>query len=87
MDFHDDGSFHSQGKVTAKDGTEREINAEGTWIVENNYLIEEVSKSNFAKPGIKSKDKILQLSEKEYIYQDESGRKQSYTKTSNFQEK
>ena len=82
--LREDGTFSMQGKVTAKNGARRDINAEGTWIVDNNYLIEVVTKSNFAKPGIKSKDKILQLSEQEYVYQDESGKKQSYKKTSNF---
>ena len=87
MIFHDDGTFSSQGKVTAKNGAQRDINAEGTWTVDNNYLIEVVTKSNFAKPGITSKDKILQLSEEEYVYQDESGKQQTYKKASSSQEK
>ena len=87
MNFHDDGTFTIQGKVTAKNGAQRDINAEGTWTVDNNYLTEVVTKSNFAKPGTKSTDKILQLSEEEYVYQDESGKQQTYKKASTSQEK
>jgi uncharacterized protein (TIGR03066 family) len=85
--FRDDGTFSTQGKVIAKNGAHRDINVEGTWIIDNHYLIEVVTKSNFAKPGITSKDKILQLSEEEYVYQDESGKQQTYKKASSSQEK
>jgi hypothetical protein len=71
--FNQDGTFESYA-VFPVPGGEVRIDVEGIWKIQDGYMIEEITKSSnprFPKVGSISKDKIISLTEREFIYEDD----------------
>jgi hypothetical protein len=61
----------------------RTISVEGKWEIKNGVLIETITKSSdpqFPPVGMVSRDKIIKLDDKEFLYETERGKQESQTR-------
>lgn len=76
-EFRKDGTIVAKGKMTT-DGETQEVTIEGTWEIKGDVLIETVTKTSnqdVVPNGTVSKDKILSISDTEFVYEDQDGEK------------
>jgi hypothetical protein len=75
--FESNGTFKSAAEFSAgQPAAHISISVEGTWEVKDGVLKETVTKSSnaqFPPVGLVTKDKVLRMDDKEFVYEDERG--------------
>jgi hypothetical protein len=67
-EFKSNGEFSITAIQKNNDGTQKDIYVNGNWRIEKGYMIQVVVKSNIAAAGNITKDKILNITDKEFTY-------------------
>ena len=76
-------SDHRYASYARAKGSHRKYYAVGRWRVKFGTLKESVTKSNFAQPHTSTYDKILTITNKQFVYKTERGNIFSYYRTRN----
>lgn len=78
--FRRDGTFSSDAEQESKDGKKIAIHVEGSWRIEDGFLVEIVGKSNIAPPGFTTRDRIVRASATEFVYLTDKNATVTYTR-------